>query len=190
MASVVEICNRALQKVGAPAITSLSDNSKSARECNVAYEPVRDALLREFPWKFAIKRVSLAADATDPDFGRATAFSLPADYIALLPPYEDTNFEALDWIVEGGKLLTNDSAPLPVRYVSKITDPNLMDPLFREALSAYIADEICEALTQSNSKKLTCENVKKETIKKARQAGSFESTVSLPPEDTFLTSRS
>src|SRR4030065_1230484 len=64
MASETGICNRALQIVGATRIGSLADTSKSARECTVAYEISRDALLRSHPWGFAIARAQLAADAT------------------------------------------------------------------------------------------------------------------------------
>jgi hypothetical protein len=62
--SVVEICNRALQKLGAARITSLTQDTPNARSCNVAYNVLRKAELRSHPWSFAIKRAELAADAS------------------------------------------------------------------------------------------------------------------------------
>ena len=44
MASVVSICNSALNQLGAASITALTDNSKNARLCNERYETVRDAV--------------------------------------------------------------------------------------------------------------------------------------------------
>ena len=63
MASEVDIANRALQKLGAESIVSLTQDSENARACNLCYEPIRDAELRAHPWNFAIKRASLAADS-------------------------------------------------------------------------------------------------------------------------------
>ena len=57
MASEVDICNRALSKLGAARITSLTEDSVNARACNAMYESVRDAELRAHPWNFAMKRV-------------------------------------------------------------------------------------------------------------------------------------
>ena len=49
MASVVQICNSALNQLGAASITSLTDNSKNARLCNERYATVRDAVFRSHP---------------------------------------------------------------------------------------------------------------------------------------------
>ena len=44
MASVVQICNSALNQLGASSITALTENSKNARICNERYETIRDAV--------------------------------------------------------------------------------------------------------------------------------------------------
>jgi len=46
MASVVDICNGALNQLGATTILSLTEDSKNARLCNARYTQVRDALFR------------------------------------------------------------------------------------------------------------------------------------------------
>jgi len=153
MASEVEIANRALQLLGASFIVDLADKSNSAIQMNKVFNPIRLWLLRIHIWSFAIKRASLPADATPPAFGRNNAFLLPADWIRTAPRYPEENREDVDWEIEGRKILTNDSGPLEIRYGADITDTNLMDPLFREALSAKMAEQAAEALTQSNSKK-------------------------------------
>jgi hypothetical protein len=189
MASEVEICNRALQKLGAHRIVSLTENSVNARACNVAYVPCRDALLRSHPWSFAISTASLAADATPPDFGPANAFQLPSDFIRLLSDYAEWVLNSDDHIIQGQKIFSNDDDPLEIRYVSRVTDPNLMDPLFRECLSAKLALELCEELTQSNAKKESAKEDFKDSIVEARRANAFEKVSDKPAEDEWITIR-
>ena len=187
--SDVQICNRALQKVGAARITSLTQDTPNARACNVAYAQVRDAELRAHPWAFAIRRAQLASDATAPDWGKQNAFQLPTDFLALAPPYAEYNSNARDWKIEGQKIYTNDQAPLQIRYMAQVTDPNLMDALFIEALSTAIAVEICEEITQSNTKKDALKNDYDIAIKRARKANAFDNVSDNLPEDTFITCR-
>lgn len=189
MASEVSIANRALQKLGATRIASLSDASTSARAANACYEILRDAELRRHAWNFAISRAALAADATAPDWGRANAFELPTDFLRLLPPYPEDNLNTLDWQIEGRKIYTDDSAPLYIRYVAQVTDPNTMDPLFRELLASRMAVEMCEELTQSNTKKAALRDEIKETIAEAKRTNAIENVSAETPEDTWLTAR-
>lgn len=186
MASEVGICNRAIQRVGGTRIASLSDNSKTARECNVAYEPNRDALLRSHPWNFSIMRTSLAADSIAPTFGPAYAYTWPTDAIHVLL----TNDWDSDWIIEGRKILTDWAAPLDIRYVAKITDPNAMDALFREALALKIAHAICEAITGSNNKQASIRQDFIDTIAEARRMNGFEKLADTAPESDWITVRS
>lgn len=189
MASVVGVCNSALQKLGAARITSLSDDSKNARACNAAYERVRDALLRRHTWSFSIKRAQLAADSSDPAFGPAKQYSVPSDFIRLLPPDPDDNVNDLDWKIEGRKILTSDTAPLDVRYVYRVTDPNDMDTLFLEVWAAALAADICEEITQSNTKKEALRQDLKELLAEARRANAIESVSAAMPEDVWITAQ-
>lgn len=185
MASVVGMCNRALQRLGAARITSLSDDSKNARACNAAYEPVRDALLRKYRWSFAITRVQLAADATAPAFGPSNSFSLPSDCLRFLPP----NDSGIDWIQEGRAILTDDSAPLDVRYIKQVTDPNEMHADFREVLALQMAAAMCEEITQSNTKMDSIKDDIRTAMREAKQANAYEQAPDDPPEDTWLAVR-
>jgi hypothetical protein len=185
MASVVGICNRALQKLGAARITSLTEDSRNARSCNNAYEAVRDAELRAHTWTFAIKRAQLAADSDAPLFDFDNQYSFPSDCLRILPP----NDTFLDWQMEGRKILTDDAAPLEVRYVARITDPNLFDAEFVEAVAAKLAEEICEEITQSNTKKEVAKRDYKDAISRARKTNAFESLSAEPPEDSWIAAR-
>lgn len=189
MASVVEICNRALQKLGAKRIVALTDDSRNARACNVAYGPVRLSLLRAHPWNCAIARASLAAASTAPSWGRAATYPLPSDYVRMIEDYPEDNSNDKDWVLEGKNILTDDSSPLYLRYIFDLEDPNVMDSLFREALSSLLAVELCEEITQSNTKKEAVEKGYRGIILEAKRANAFENVSSEPPEDTWITGR-
>ena len=186
MSSVVDICNRALQKLGADRITSLTENSVNARECNAAYEILRDAELRAHPWNFAVKRASLAADPTTPDV-YSYQYQLPSDFLRLLSHEEQTN--STDYKIEGRYILTNEGAPYKIRYIGIVTDPNQFDALFSEALSARIAAELCEKITQSNTKIQQAKIDYRDALREARKINAFEQVSQEPPEDTWISAR-
>lgn len=189
MSSNVSVCNSALSKLGADRIVSLTDNSGNARACNAAYERVRDRLLRRHPWNFAIRRAQLAASSTPPTFTRSARYPLPADFLRLLPPDPEENLNSLDWQIENGAIVTNDGAPLNVRYVARITDPNEMDSLFLELWATDLAFDICEEVTGSNAKKESLRLDSKQLVAEARKVNAFENVAGAPPTDVFLTAR-
>jgi hypothetical protein len=144
MATVVGICNSALVKVGAATITALSDDSKEARTCNEQYAKVRDAVLEAHPWRFAIKRVSLALLPTPPAFGYTNAFQLPADCLGVLHADDET----IKYEVEGDQLLTDASA-IKIRYIAQIVDSSKYLPLFAEAVACRLAVELAYAISSN-----------------------------------------
>lgn len=193
MASVVEVCNGALEKLGADSISSVDESNVRARAVRAAHERVRDVLLRRHPWNFAIKRDQLAASATEPAFGKDNAYPLPSDFLRLLPPDPELNSNSLDWQIEshdnGRAILTNDDAPLDVRYIWRVEDPNAMDPLFLELWSTEIALTICKKITGSNTLKESLRADVKTITAEAKKANAFENSSSEPPEDMFITVR-
>jgi hypothetical protein len=175
MASEVSISNRALQLLGAARIASLSENTKGARECSTALAPVRDALLRSHVWGFAIFRADLAADTVVPigvnsSFARAYQYPFPADALRILLTADADS----DWIIEGRMILSDWAAPLSIRYIKQITDPNAMDALFQEAWSNRMAFDICEVITGSNTKKESLRESFKDIMAEARRTGGLE----------------
>lgn len=190
MASEVDICNRALQILGAKRIVSLTQDSVNGRACNTAYASLRDAELRAHPWNFAIKRASLPAASPAPATGgRQNSFPLPPDFLHLLDPYPELLLNTLDWQIEGQAISSNDTGPLAIRYIWQVTDPNMMDPLFREALSNRLALGICEELTQSNVKHDDIEKDYIQFLREARRINAIESVAAFPPEDSYITLR-
>lgn len=191
--SDVSIVNLALQKLGAARITALTEDSPNARAANACYEAMRDLELRKHRWSFAIKRTQIAADATEPDFGPANYFTLPADFIRLLEPDTSENYNTLDWRIESNgtnrKIATDDAAPLNVRYIARIEDPTLFDAAFVEVLACRIAIQVCEQITQSNTKAEIVAAHYKDAVREARRANAIETVSAEPPTDTWDTAR-
>lgn len=184
MASVVQICNRALQKLGATRITSLDDATKEARACKAAYEDVKEAVLRDHPWNCATARTSLPALSTDPTWGFAKQYAWPPDALYILE-VNTTN----DWKVEGKNILTDAGAPLEVKYIENVTDPNQFDANFREALAAMLASELNEELNQSNTKDEKMEARLRRIYGRAKSRDAQEGTPDEFPEDDWITVR-
>jgi len=146
MASDVDICNSALNMIGASNIISLTEDSRAARVCNQRYTSVRDAVFRAHPWNCLIARAEIAADATAPAFEFEHQHTLPNDPYCLRvirPQDTDTVFR-----IEGRKVLCN-TTPFKFIFVSRVTDPNEYDQLLIEALAARLAADISYALVNS-----------------------------------------
>ena len=183
MPSVTDICNLALGRVGESRIASLADDTKQARACNASYEHVRDEVLRSHPWNSVIARASLAKLATSPPFGYDDEYQLPADCLRVVEVY-DTR---LPWVVEGRKLLSDEGSPLSVRYVRRETDPNQYDPMLVSAIAARLAIELCEELTQSNTKRERSLVEYERILSRARSAdGQEQSPMPLEEDDWVL----
>ena len=149
MASEVDICNIALYRVGAERISSLSDNNKRAKICNDIYSFERDLLLREHPWNFATKRVSLAKTANTPEFGYDSEFQLPSDYVRVIDT-EYGDFETFEYRVEGDKFLCDENS-VKIEYVYQVTNTSLYDAKFTEALSLRIASRLAYSMVNSST---------------------------------------
>ena len=163
MASVVDICNGALNQLGATTILSLTEDSKNARLLNARYTQVRDSLFRNHPWNCLQKRLALAADTDTPAWGFSSQFTLPTDCLRLLRILDYDS----DHKVEGRKILT-DASSMKILYISRVEDPNEYDELLRETLSAALAADIAYAITSSNPVAVNMYNLYKEKLKEAR----------------------
>lgn len=198
MASVIQIANRALTKLGAARIISLGDDNKQSRAVLSCFDDLRDDELRSHRWSFAMRRTSLAADSEAPDFGFTYAYTLPADFLRLdmvndeFPAVVMDNYigvETNDYTIEGNKILANMAAPLKLRYIARIEDPNQMDVNFREALSCRIAAELAEDLTQSNQKRELAWNEYKQAVSRAVRTNAIEKPPMMQGDNQWIMSR-
>jgi hypothetical protein len=94
-----------------------------------------------------------------------------------------------DWVLENGFLVTNDTGPIPYRFVANVTDVSRMDPMFCEGWAARIGLEVCEPLTQSGAKLSTISKIYDVWIGDARTVNAIEQGTDTPPDDDYVTCR-
>lgn len=190
MASVVQICNQALTKIGALRITDLLDDTPSARLMSAIYEIKRDAELAAHPWTFAITRAEIPALATAPGFGWLREFTLPADCLRLVEVGEDYTFYASTtgplYQREGNAILSDTESPLAIRYVQRVTNTGLFSPLFVEALACRLAAEAVEERTQNLSKREAAWKEYSRAIREAKRGNAIEQPPQQPAESSWV----
>jgi hypothetical protein len=151
MASVVSMCNSALNLLGASTISALTDDSKNARLCNQRYEPIRDRVFRGHAWNCLHKRVQLAQNSTAPVVEYSNAYALPADCLRVLKIHNGTTdsiASSIDYKLEGRNIVTDEGTVFLI-YIAKDTDPNNYDTYLQESISHQLAADIAYAVTNN-----------------------------------------
>ena len=170
--SEVDVCNMALSHLGvSQGIQSLTppDPSAQGQACALWYPKMRNWLLRAAPWNFAYVSQALASDATVfPGYGYA--YQYPNDCVQLVAVTNayGLRFGQTYWgqcwgfgsavgvdtpkvptkvvqsaAVPGEKAILCDlPAPAYAFYIQCVTDTALMDVMFLDTLSFYVAARI------------------------------------------------
>ena len=176
------ICNLALGEVPAKPITSLTDGSLEARECNRVYGACVAELLQSFPWSNAVARQTLAEATNDRPNEWLHKYALPSNcaYPGPLIPTPNTSwpfYSPLPWQTLAGLAVGNaglvggfrDRAP-PVpyeragafiytdldqailQYWLNDVDEGSFTPLMAKALVYDIASRVCVLLSRADRK--------------------------------------
>lgn len=155
MPSETDIVNGALRLVGGSRITSLTDGSKNANVANDLFDELRDDLLRSHPWNFATKRKKLAQSGTSPVFEFDHAYPLPSDWLRTISVHNnDAGTGTVLYRVEqvaGQAAIVTSSDDIWLRYVARVSDPNLMSTDFRRALQLALARDLAVPIAASNT---------------------------------------
>jgi len=136
-----EFSNICLDAIGADRISALDDGTVNANRVALLLPLERDATLREHLWNFAIKRLTLVV-TTAPIAGFTYAYERDNDDLRILSINEDP--EAI-WQVEGRTVVTDETTCV-VKYIHRITNPTLWDPLFTSAFSLRLASKLALAV--------------------------------------------
>ena len=185
--TVVGICNSALLKVGAERISSLSDDNKRAIAVNEQWTKIRDEVLQDHPWNFALTRADLAVDATAPEWGFVYRYPLPSDCLRVLKTEED-DYGRTPWKVEGRYLLT-DYAEAKILYIASITDPAQYTPKFAEAAALRLAADLAYHLRQSAALQESMLEAYKKFLSDAKAADAQEGTPDDFDADSWIDER-
>jgi hypothetical protein len=179
--SQTEIVNLALTRLGQDRVISINDDVEAARIMRSLWDFTRDTVLAGYPWKFAIKRTSLAALADAPAYGWAHQLAVPEECMRLVQVGDDYVFYTgllETFQLEGGMIMTDESAPLRLRYVQRISNVGLWPVLFGRVVAMQLAIDACEKLTTSSAK----QNVLNESYLLAVAQARKQSAIERPPQ--------
>jgi hypothetical protein len=188
MASEVDICNSALNMVGASNIISLTEDSRAARLCNQRYEFLRDSVFRSHPWNALLRRAELAKDTTTPSWEYASQYQLPTDPFCLRVLEVEGESDGVEYAIEGRFLLTDEDV-VKIKYVARVTDPNEYDTLLIETLAAAIAADISYPLANSLGLQQQMNALYEAKLREARFTDATEGTPDTIESQLFLESR-
>jgi len=133
----VEICNLSLMMIGMPIIVSFDDENNNARMCKNFFPVIRDRVLRDHSWSFAVSYTDLnATTETSPEPDYPFVCAEPIDLIRIL---DVDDGEA--YLHVGNRILTQRSGS-KLKYIRRVEDPEQFDELFTEALQYALAAEI------------------------------------------------
>lgn len=183
--SSVEIANSALIKIGAEVIVAMSDNNARARIMNEQYDKCRRRLLLLHPWNFAIQRLELAENATEPINGWSHAYDLTTDVLRVLEINDDN---AAEWAVEGRQVLTDDSECI-IKYIKDVTDTTQFSKYFEEVLSLLIAADSSMTLKGNATHTANLYKAYKEALSEARTMDAQEGSGLAVIADDHLNAR-
>lgn len=199
MASVIEICNLALSRLGnSRSINSLSEQSKEANLCSLHYDTARMEVLADFDWNFAIKRVALADTGLPPPDWQF-AYRYPTDCMRIaeimvpgcrvVPERFRVQYEVGSDAAGTGRLIYTDQEDAWLKYVADVTDPNMFDALFRSALSWKIASEIGMPLASAPALVQNALTMYSQIIRSAGSRSLNESQEPVEPDSEFTSAR-
>lgn len=212
-ASVVDICNMALARIGhSETIASLDERSKPAQACTLFYAAARDFVLRDGVWNFATRSVQLAevSDASFP--GWEYVYRYPTDCLAArqvttsagsrLRWYETDPTRSdrlLRWLPpripfevssdEAGRLILTDLEEAYLVYTASVTDTNLFDAMFVSALAWYLAVELVMPLAVDERRAARAERNYAIVLSQAEAANLNETQRDPAPESPSITAR-
>ena len=162
MASVVDICNLALARLGDDAtVASVNppEGSAQAEHCARFYPIARDSLLELHDWKFATRRAPLAL-LTETAVPWAYAYAQPAQTIrivSVLPPsaksYAESEPYEMETANDGTVVLLTNVANAVARYTVRVTDPTRFSPLFTDALATLLASYLAGPVIKGDAGK-------------------------------------
>lgn len=211
MASVVEICNMALSRIGnSQHIDSLEERSVQAEQCSLFYELSRDAVLRDFNWPFATKFVVLAEVAANPDPVNPYSYALPIDCLKVRRIVDQIQPASMSYVGawadepihlyrrelpyrliqgESTRLIATSISPATLEYTARIEEPGLFDAMFVSALAWKLAAELALPLAKEQNVAASCEQQYQAKILAAAAASFNEGAGNGFPESVFIQGR-
>lgn len=208
--SEVQICNQGLSRIGVNRISSLSDSSKAAKECNTIFDTTRDAVLADHDWGFARIFLDLAL-LSDTYTGWEYAYAYPTGCLSFRKILDDTGantgtsydidtdtysqsgavaFEIISNAAGTARVIVSDKQSAEGVYTARITDPNMFSYPFIDALAYRLAADLAVPLKGKTSVQAAMFGVYRTRISMAQAQNSNESYKAPNDSSSFTQMRS
>lgn len=143
----VMVCNRALSRLGAGSISTMTEGSDESTICVLHLGEAVGSLIEGYDWNCLKERVQLAALSTTPVYGYDYQYQFPVDHARTI----EINADGNEYSVEGNKVLT-DSDEVYLTYIKYPTDnPTSLPESLLIAIAAKLAVLICTGTTSKVS---------------------------------------
>ncbi|HEV7267818.1 MAG TPA: hypothetical protein VGN83_23370 [Falsiroseomonas sp.] len=172
--TAVALCSRALLRLGAQPIASLTDGTAEAEAAANLYPGIRDALLSVHPWSFATGQAVLPRLTAVPLADFAHAFQLPSGFLRALSAGGTGRGRGIPYRINEGRLHA-DAGQVTLTYIFR-PDESAFPPFFAAALVARLAAEFCLPLTESASRAEVLFRLAEQDLRQARQVDSQQDT--------------
>lgn len=152
--SEVQLCNLALEEIGADRISEVGEDSKAGVACDLLLHPTIEEVLELYDWSDAIKRIQVSASGdtnlTEYDY----MYQLPNDLLRIIclididaGSYEEIPNEP--YMKEGRKLYC-DQSPCAIKYIYR-PDVKYMSSLLITTIKHLLASKLAYRMTQDQS---------------------------------------
>ena len=197
MASIVQICNVALSRIGNNQfIDSIDEDSKQAELCALHYPMSVQQVLADGDWAFAEGRVVLALSGTPPtnweyryaypnDCLKARRIAVPG--MEIVPLAQRITFKVIN--SGSGKAIVTNWPEAELIYTLDVTDTTLFPPLFVSALAWRLAAELAMGLqARPENYQAAIRNYEAE-VSRAQAVSYEESEEGEMPDSEFIRAR-
>jgi hypothetical protein len=172
--TALELCSRALLRIGAQAIASMDEGTAEAEIASGLYAGIRDALLSAHPWSFATGQESLPRLAAEPTADFRHAFQLPPNFLRALSAGSPSQGRGLHYRLFEDRLHC-DAPQVTLTYIF-LPAESTFPAFFAAALVARLSAEFCIPLTESSSRAQILFNQAEAELRAARRADSQQAT--------------
>jgi hypothetical protein len=165
--SPIDICSKALLKVGANSISSFEEASSEAELAAQFYDMTKLALLAGYPWSFATTSSRLARLAKPAMFGYGLSYALPHDLLRIISASSSGSPRGgVDYKICARTLYANGQ-DIMLTYIFA-ADEGVFPAYFASCLVAKLAAEFSVAFFDSAGKSAFLQNAAEGEYRRAK----------------------
>lgn len=172
--SILDLCNRALLKIGVDAIGSFDEGTAQSEVAVNLYPGILDGLLSAYPWSFATDQVRLA-QLSQNDFQEFEfAYQLPNNFLRALTLSIGYGAGGTPYRIRQDQLCC-DAQGVLLTYIFR-PEIGVLPAFFVQPLVLFLAAEFCLPLTESATRAESLFKMAEKEERKARNIDAQQQT--------------